>query len=293
VKIERFVEDDDPSKVDDIVGDAAASGARSTRGKRAPTMMDTPFKSALELHARERTTTMGSVMSQQDIYRLASRDAVTRLNRPLSRVDIYYTGSTANLSAATAARRQSMGPLGRQMSVQLVSAQSHLSLPSYTAGEPTSWVDGLKAVLFATMDGELMRSPSFLLLTLSGFMIMAGLYVPFIYMARQAMLVGVSKEQAAFLVSILGIVNILSRICCGYVCVCTPARALYRWLSDQPQLDALTIHNVAVGVSGLATMAVPLFTTYWHFIVYCCFFGFGLGEFASYNIFKNCLRALL
>lgn len=51
----------------------------------------------------------------------------------------------------------------------------------------------------------------------------------------------------------------------------------YRWLSDHPKMNALTVHNVAVTIGGVATIAVPFLNSYWMYIVYCVLFGIGTG----------------
>ncbi len=55
-----------------------------------------------------------------------------------------------------------------------------------------------------------------------------GLFVPFIYLPDYARKHGISKEDGAFLVSIIGITNTVVRVLCGYV-------------SDKPWADALKV----------------------------------------------------
>ena len=52
--------------------------------------------------------------------------------------------------------------------------------------------------------------------------------MPFIYLPDFALKNGISKEDGAFLVSIIGITNTVGRILCGYV-------------SDKPWADALKV----------------------------------------------------
>ena len=73
----------------------------------------------------------------------------------------------------------------------------------------------MKTVLVSMVDVKLLKSPSFLLLAFGGFLTMCGFFVPFIYLGRQAIAVGIPKSQATMLVSVLGVVNIVARICCG------------------------------------------------------------------------------
>ncbi len=95
---------------------------------------------------------------------------------------------------------------------------SALTLPP-TAELPvgTSWKENLLITLKAMLDVSLLRSPSFLVLALGGFLTMSGFFVPFVYLPRQAEHFGHSKEQATFLVSVLGITNIVARVVSGQV----------------------------------------------------------------------------
>ena len=89
------------------------------------------------------------------------------------------------------------------------------------------------------LDLELLRSPSFLLLAFGGgkeikqkhnatkhvgFLTMCGFFVPFMYVSRAAEASGIEESSARFLVSIIGIVNIVSRVMCGCVSLRTITR---------------------------------------------------------------------
>jgi hypothetical protein len=51
----------------------------------------------------------------------------------------------------------------------------------------------------------------------------------------------------------------------------------YSWLSDRPEIDALTVSTSAIIIGGISTIAVPHLTAYWMYIVYCILFAFGVG----------------
>jgi hypothetical protein len=53
---------------------------------------------------------------------------------------------------------------------------------------------------------------------------------------------------------------------------------VFRLLADRPQVDALTVSNIAVTLGGVSTILVPHLTEYWQFLLYCVFFGFGVGQ---------------
>ena len=55
---------------------------------------------------------------------------------------------------------------------------------------------------------------------------------------------GIEKENASFLLSVIGIANTLGRIVLGYV-------------SDRPWLNRLYTYNISLAICGLSTSARP------------------------------------
>ena len=74
-----------------------------------------------------------------------------------------------------------------------------------------------------------------------------------------------SPQQAAMLISIIGILN-------------TGARVLVGWLADRPWADALLINSVALVIGGGATMFVPKYSDYSILATYCVVFGICIGK---------------
>ncbi|CAH1795975.1 unnamed protein product [Owenia fusiformis] len=127
-----------------------------------------------------------------------------------------------------------------------------------------STIDIFKAIF----DFSLMKNPVFVLYGLSCFLCMTGFFVPFIYLPDYAQAMGVSKEQAAFLISILGIANTIGRVMCG-------------WVSDQPWADCLVINNIALVCGGSITIVLPFFLHYGLLATYSVVFGLGIAVFVS------------
>ncbi|CAG2101592.1 unnamed protein product [Medioppia subpectinata] len=96
-----------------------------------------------------------------------------------------------------------------------------------------TWFASLKE----TFDLRLLSSPSFLLLSLSGFLCLTGFFIPFMYIADRAKLLGYTPEKSAFLLSVIGITNTIGRVFCG-------------WVSDRPKVNALLINNVALTIGA-------------------------------------------
>lgn len=73
-------------------------------------------------------------------------------------------------------------------------------------------------ILKKMLDVSLLVSPTFLLLSISGFFTMLGLFVPFIYLKGVATeSVGLSVSLATLLVSIIGMANTAGRVVAGWI----------------------------------------------------------------------------
>jgi len=267
VEFERFTGDGDDANG----GGAGDEGVRtSSNSNRNRTVSERLFKSAADLDPRRRVNRKTSLailggnenLVNNDANAIDHKKSITTLNRPMSRMDIFYSGSVQNL------------PEFRSQPDVKHFIASTLSIPSLAGyGAPGAEAGAsAKATIFATLkhmlDFSMFTSPSFIVLALGGFFTLTGFFVPFIYLPKMAESFGHSKESSTFLVSILGITNIVARILCG-------------WLSDRPQVNALMINNVALVLAGIATILVPFFKPYWLLCVYCVVFGMGTACFAS------------
>lgn len=114
------------------------------------------------------------------------------------------------------------------------------------------------------VDFGLFKCLTFDLLCLSSFITFMGFFVPFMFLAARAELLGADKESASFLLSIIGIMNTVGRVACGA-------------LSDHPKVNALLVNNIALTVGGLVTILSPFFPSYEMLIVYACLFGLSIG----------------
>ena len=93
----------------------------------------------------------------------------------------------------------------------------------------------------------------------------SGFFVPFTYLPDMAITFGMSRDQAAFLVSIIGIANTVARVACG-------------WVSDRPWADCLLINNCALVIGGVMTMLCPFCLTYPLLGTYSFVFGSCIGK---------------
>ncbi|XP_043278696.1 monocarboxylate transporter 3 isoform X2 [Venturia canescens] len=192
--------------------------------------------------------------------------------RPLSRKDIFYSGSVVNLP-----EYQSQKSLANYR-------QSVISLPKSVRGDVRDGdvekapqqplcpclvlPESFKEALATMMDMSLLKDPVFLLIGISNVFGMAGLYVPFVYLVDVAIKDGIDKSSASFLLSIIGITNTVGRVACGYV-------------ADFPQVDSLLLNNICLVISTIAVAATPLCHTYPAYIAMSIFFGIAISGYIS------------
>ena len=105
----------------------------------------------------------------------------------------------------------------------------------------------------------------FSLIALSNLFVSLGYFTPFLYITKIAEENGVPAEQAAFLISVVGIVNI-------------PARLAYGFLADRRFVSAVNLNTIS---SFIAMMALffyfKLQFTFWSQVTFAVFFAIGLG----------------
>ncbi|XP_065224690.1 uncharacterized protein LOC135848662 isoform X2 [Planococcus citri] len=203
---------------------------------------------------------------------IIQRKEKSEMVRPMSRKDIFYSGSVMNLPEYQS-----------QKSLQSY-RQSIMSIPKYSRERLTSenadtekgssedcscgLSESFKSVLASMLDMSLLRDPVFMLIGVSNIFGMAGLYVPFVYLVEAAKMENISANQASFLISIIGITNTFGRVICGYI-------------ADLPWVDSLFLNNICLLVSSISVAATPFCHTYAQFIIMAIFFGIAVSGYIS------------
>ena len=118
-------------------------------------------------------------------------------------------------------------------------------------------------------DLSLLASPTFLLFSCAGFLTLFGFFIPFMYIVDRAVLLGISADNGAMILSCIGITNTIGRVICGY-------------LTDNTEISAFFINNVALITGGILTIILPIyFNTLNLLIFYGVVFGFAIACFAA------------
>ncbi|XP_046387673.1 uncharacterized protein LOC124157184 isoform X2 [Ischnura elegans] len=202
------------------------------------------------------------------------------LIRPLSRKDIFYSGSVVNLPEYQSQRSLT------------AYRQSVLSLPKFQAGvegdteynraaayrDPEKpppdlcpclpLPEAFKSALGSMLDMSLLSDPVFLLIGLSNVFGMLGLYVPFVYLVDAAKQTGVESGTASFLLSIIGITNTVGRVLCGLV-------------ADLPQVDSMLLNNLCLLGSAISVAFTPFCYNYYSFVAMSIAFGIAISGYIS------------
>ncbi|KAG9268396.1 hypothetical protein AMEX_G17368 [Astyanax mexicanus] len=122
----------------------------------------------------------------------------------------------------------------------------------------------------STEEYSFLLIPDFLLLSVSFLFLAFGCSVPFVYLVPYSLSIGVSHQQAALLMSLLGVMGIVGNITFG-------------WISDRRCLRAYRIvsYLLAVGLEGLGCLFVPLLWNFSLLVPFSLFYGYFDGAYVA------------
>ncbi|XP_011263721.1 monocarboxylate transporter 12 [Camponotus floridanus] len=182
--------------------------------------------------------------------------------RPFYRDDIFYGGSLNRLSHY----RSQQSSVGYHMSVTRLPTATDVA--EEKSGSCYLCPESVRRILTTMLDLSLLKSPSFLILAISGGLTMMGFYTPFMYLPDRAIKGNMDTSTAMFLVSVIGIGNTIGRIVCGLA-------------SSFPGVNALIVNNMFISVGGLVTIFSGISLTEGYQFFYAASFGLSISVFAS------------
>lgn len=201
-----------------------------------------------------------------------------RMVRPMSRKDIFYSGSVTNLpqyqsqKSLTNYRNSVLSLTKYEKSMQsmrldpLAEADKHRE--EYDLCPCLGIPDSVKSVVNTMLDVSLLKDPVFMLMGVSNIFGMAGLYVPFVYLVDAAKAHDIPKNDAAMLLSVIGITNTVGRVVCG-------------WVADMPQVNSLLLNNICLLISTVAVSLTPLCYSYSAYMAMSVAFGIAISGYIS------------
>lgn len=120
------------------------------------------------------------------------------------------------------------------------------------AKEQTQFRQGIeefKEVVLDMLDFSYFMDPRFLLFAISNFFLYTWYDVPYVYLADYAIEMDYSETDASYLISLIGIINMVGEIILG-------------WLGDRKHISSGMIYAICMLFCGLVTGLVPLLKTY-------------------------------
>ncbi|XP_060871902.1 uncharacterized protein LOC132946091 isoform X1 [Metopolophium dirhodum] len=131
------------------------------------------------------------------------------------------------------------------------------------AKEKHEWSAGLWELwylLLDMMDFSHFKNMPFLLFAISNFLLYTWYDVPYVYIADLAIKKGHTNEDASYLISLIGILNMFGEILLG-------------WAGDKAWVNANMVYAVSMVLCGLVIALVPLFGSYLSLGILSGFFG--------------------
>ncbi|XP_014771722.1 monocarboxylate transporter 12 [Octopus bimaculoides] len=153
--------------------------------------------------------------------------------------------------------------------------QSHASVISMSVlslheqGQPSGgcWKE-TKTIFQQTLNPVLLTDPIFVIFLISNFFISVGYIVPYIYIPDYALEKNLNPNNAAMLVSVIGVSNTFGRVVFGY-------------LSDNPRINRIILYATSLVICGIGTLVFPFLEIYPLQIFYSVIFGIFTGVFIS------------
>ncbi|XP_037913959.1 uncharacterized protein LOC119653442 isoform X3 [Hermetia illucens] len=205
-------------------------------------------------------------------------DSGSKMVRPLSRKDIFYSGSVTNLplyqsqKSLTNYRNSVVSLTKYEKSMRDVRpdplAEIEKGRENYDLCPCFTLPESFKSALGAMLDVSLLKDAVFMMIGISNVFGMAGLYVPFVYLVDAAVLDGIDEGQASLLLSIIGVTNTVGRVAFGYI-------------ADFPKVDSLLLNNICLLISTIAVGLTPFCKSYAAYVTMAIFFGIAVSGYIS------------
>ncbi|XP_062234459.1 monocarboxylate transporter 12-B isoform X1 [Platichthys flesus] len=178
-------------------------------------------------------------------------------------------------------RRGPVSPQDAQLAVKLSeggcsslgaspSPSSSPSLP-LLPGNPAPQVERRRCFSsWSSREYRFLLLPDFLLLAVSFLFLASGCSLPFVYLVPYALHAGVSHQHAAFLMSVLGVIDIVGNITFGWL-------TDHRWLKPY----RLTCYILSVAMEGLCCLLLPLLRSFPVLVPFAVLFGYFDGAYVA------------
>uniref|UniRef100_A0A8C7XQ20 Solute carrier family 16 member 12b n=1 Tax=Oryzias sinensis TaxID=183150 RepID=A0A8C7XQ20_9TELE len=143
-------------------------------------------------------------------------------------------------------------------------------LPLTLPGEKPNPSPKKRRFSFSRTEYSFLLQPDFLGLAVSFLFLASGCSLPFVYLVPYALSAGISHQHAAFLMSILGVIDIVGNITFG-------------WLTDQRCLKPhrLSCYILSVAMEGLCCIFAPLLRSFRLLLPFAILYGYFDGAYVA------------
>jgi MFS transporter, MCT family, solute carrier family 16 (monocarboxylic acid transporters), member 12 len=123
----------------------------------------------------------------------------------------------------------------------------------------------LKEILKTSFDPTLLMDLVFILYSVSNFLTSLGFNTPYIYIVDHAMSCNIEDSTADWILSIIGLSNVVGRI-------------LFGLISDIRSIKRIYVYSLVLTLCGIATILEPIPKNFAGFIAYAIVFGITSGN---------------
>ncbi|XP_060517020.1 monocarboxylate transporter 4-like [Cylas formicarius] len=196
----------------------------------------------------------------------SSSESSININRPMYRDDIFYAGSVYALPQYPK-DSQPVDLLNPSLMYTLSVTRAATQRDLWQERQCLLCPEAFLRTLATMLNFQMLKSPPFLIVVLSGFLSLQGMYIPFIYIAERGAELQIEKSKCYMLLSVIGISNIIGRISCGTV-------------SFFPKWDVNCITYVGLIICGTVTILSSFMKTFSEQIIFCIVFGYTIATFS-------------
>ncbi|XP_070172884.1 monocarboxylate transporter 5-like [Littorina saxatilis] len=190
--------------------------------------------------------------------------ALTVIQRPVGRKDVFYTASLQNIPMFNSHHDMYITSI-----TSLPDATEEEEEEDYKCCGIFTVPSDFRQAFREMMDFSLLRNPVFLMFAISNFFTSIGFNMPFIFLPDRAKLSGIDEVRAAWLLSAIGIANTLGRVVFGF-------------MADLKWVNRLMLYNTALTICGVATALSPFVGgSYELLMLYAAVFGIFIGVYVS------------
>ncbi|XP_063827800.1 monocarboxylate transporter 6-like [Ostrinia nubilalis] len=190
-------------------------------------------------------------------------------SRPLYRDDAFYSGKVDKLPIYQKSMMDTTGEGKTGLEYQMAVSRA------VTAGDLREkrgvFTTAVRRVLATMMDPKLLKRPSFMLLSASGFLTYVGFLVPYVYLKDRNLQAGLASHHCTLFITVLGFANACGRLAIGALAV---------------KIDPIKLYSISCCIGGLSTIVSDITYDIYYQYGYCVVYGFFVASLA-------CLRSMV